>query len=70
MLGTEKMERIRGAKIAVIGDGVAAQFAIETLARSGVGSIDAPCADEKIISRVLSLSPDIIIGASVSDMSV
>ena len=40
LLGTRALERIRGARVAVFGLGGVGGYAVEALARSGVGSLD------------------------------
>ncbi len=40
LLGTEKLEKLRASRVAVFGAGGVGSYAIEALARSGVGALD------------------------------
>ncbi len=56
LLGEENMEKIKKAKVAVFGLGAVGSFAIEALARTGVGSlilIDFDTIDASNINRQL-----------------
>ena len=52
MLGTEAVERLKAARVAVIGVGGVGGFAVEALARAGVGSITVLDADKVVPSNL------------------
>ena len=52
MLGTEAVERLKAARVAVIGVGGVGGFATEALARAGVGSITVLDADKVVPSNL------------------
>lgn len=63
LLGDDAMQRLAGAKVAVFGVGGVGGYAVEALARSGVGSlvlVDADTVDITNINRqIIALLPDI-----------
>ncbi len=63
LLGDDAMQRLSGAKVAVFGIGGVGGYAVEALARSGVGSlvlVDADTVDITNINRqIIALLPDV-----------
>jgi len=48
LVGKDAVERLKGSKVAVFGVGGVGGYAVEVLARSGVGNIDVFWQDGKI----------------------
>ena len=61
------MERLARARVAVKGAGLAADFAAEALARSGVGAVDLYGGSEALMARLLDINPDIKINMFKSE---
>lgn len=52
LIGTEKMQRLRKARVAVFGIGGVGGFAVEALARSGIGTLDLIDSDTVAVSNI------------------
>ena len=59
LLGDEGMERLDRARVAVRFTGLAADFAAEALARSGIGAIDIYGGSESITARLSDINPEL-----------
>ena len=57
LLGDAGIERLSASRVAVIGTGLAAEFAAEALVRSGIGNIDIYGDADR--DRLLDINPDI-----------
>lgn len=59
LLGDEGMEQLARVHVAVRGTGLAADFAAEALARSGVGAIDIYGGSESLTVRLSDINPEL-----------